>query len=93
MSDWRIERQQRADGNFWILAEVRAPYYTIGSRKLVMQRFTLYWTGTAWVDHAQYDRRKQFPPGEVDEACADPQLELRLRDYLEEFFGPDAVPS
>ena len=88
MAEWSIEKQRTASGHYWICAEVRVPYYTLRTQKEVMQRFSLYWTGQEWVDHAQYDRRKRFAPAEVDHERMNPRPEAKLREYIETFYGP-----
>ena len=86
MADWKIDKQRTREGDFWICAEVQATYYTLRTRKPVRQRFQVYWTGTEWVDHAQYDRRKRFTPAEADREHAKPAPHVKLREYVERFF-------
>lgn len=88
MARWEIEREITADGSFWLCAEVRVTCYTPYNRAAFPQRFSVYWTGHEWVDHAQYDRRKRFSAdAEIDDA-QHARAAAKLREYIGAFYGP-----
>lgn len=82
MACWEICAEQTAYGDYWLCAEVRTTYYTRLNRMPVEQRFSLYWTGSEWVDHAQYDRRQRLGAEQVEDPQYRDRAVARLRQYV-----------